>query len=65
MYYNICPECGVALDPGEKCDCKKERGVNGYVAGQRNYDSGNNERTGVQKAFEGIGRTERTTASRA
>lgn len=23
MYYNICPECGAALDPGEKCDCQR------------------------------------------
>lgn len=20
--YTICPECGAALDPGEKCDCR-------------------------------------------
>lgn len=20
-YYRSCPDCGVALDPGEKCDC--------------------------------------------
>ena len=20
-YYRICPYCGAALDPGEKCDC--------------------------------------------
>ncbi len=23
-YYHICPKCGAALDPGEKCDCEKE-----------------------------------------
>lgn len=23
-YYNVCPECGAALDPGEKCDCKEK-----------------------------------------
>ena len=22
--YIICPDCGAKLDPGEKCDCKKE-----------------------------------------
>ena len=22
--YKICPDCGAHLDPGEKCDCKKE-----------------------------------------
>ena len=21
-YYNKCPHCGAALDPGEKCDCQ-------------------------------------------
>lgn len=21
-YYNICPDCGAHLDPGEPCDCK-------------------------------------------
>lgn len=21
-YYNICPNCGAHLDPGEQCDCK-------------------------------------------
>lgn len=24
-YYNICPDCGSNLDPGEACDCKKQR----------------------------------------
>ncbi len=24
-YFNICPECGCHLDPGEHCDCKEER----------------------------------------
>lgn len=23
-YYNVCPHCGCNLDPGEKCDCRKE-----------------------------------------
>ena len=23
MYYRICPDCGVFLDPGEICECKK------------------------------------------
>lgn len=25
MYYNICPNCGASLDPGEKCNCKGGR----------------------------------------
>lgn len=25
MYYNVCQECGANLDPGERCDCKKEK----------------------------------------
>lgn len=24
-YYNICPECGAYLDPGETCDCVFQR----------------------------------------
>ncbi len=24
-YYNICPQCGAHLDPGEKCSCMEER----------------------------------------
>lgn len=24
-YYNTCPNCGCNLDPGEKCDCEKEK----------------------------------------
>lgn len=23
-YYNVCPDCGSNLDPGERCDCRKE-----------------------------------------
>lgn len=23
-YYNVCPNCGAHLDPGERCDCEKE-----------------------------------------
>ena len=22
-YWNVCPDCGAHLDPGEKCDCKE------------------------------------------
>lgn len=24
-YYHICPDCGAALDPGERCDCHDRR----------------------------------------
>lgn len=24
-YFNICPNCGSNLDPGEKCDCEQEQ----------------------------------------
>lgn len=24
-YYNVCPDCGCNLDPGEKCDCAREK----------------------------------------
>ena len=25
MYYRTCKHCGSNLDPGEKCDCQKDR----------------------------------------
>ena len=24
-YFNVCPECGDNLDPGEECECVKKR----------------------------------------
>lgn len=27
MIFRKCPECGAYLDPGEVCDCEKERGA--------------------------------------
>ena len=24
MYYHICEYCGAALDPSERCDCRKD-----------------------------------------
>lgn len=26
-YYKTCPYCGARLDPNEKCDCEKSRGM--------------------------------------
>lgn len=26
-YYNTCPDCGAALDPGERCDCRDNKVV--------------------------------------
>ena len=26
-YYKICEVCGASLDPGEKCDCSKEKQI--------------------------------------
>lgn len=25
MYFGVCPHCGCALDPSERCDCQQER----------------------------------------
>ncbi len=25
MYFNTCEHCGANLDPGEPCDCRKDR----------------------------------------
>lgn len=26
-YYNVCPNCGATLDPGERCDCTEKNSV--------------------------------------
>ena len=32
-YFNVCPECGANLDPGEKCDCDRnhERNIKKFA----------------------------------
>lgn len=30
-FYRICPDCGAALDPGEKCDCGDEEEGEEYI----------------------------------
>lgn len=29
--YQICPQCGGTLDPGERCDCQREEVTQGSV----------------------------------
>lgn len=37
MFYKICPVCGARLDPGERCDCERERqtGMDEYTVQPR------------------------------
>lgn len=35
-YFKICPRCGAHLDPGESCDCRRERN---YEPGGQGRDS--------------------------
>lgn len=35
-YYHTCPICGSHLDPGERCDCRKENAA----VGTRNTSGG-------------------------
>lgn len=38
-YYRTCPMCGANLDPGEKCDCIKEKErFSSYI--KKNTDTG-------------------------
>lgn len=44
-YYRTCPNCGAALDPGERCDCReltegKPRGNRETAADAANIDGG-------------------------
>lgn len=46
-YYRLCPCCGAALDPGERCDCKDEKKA---VVSAANTDNGKAER-GLRTKF--------------
>lgn len=41
-YYRVCPHCGAALDPGERCDCQDEKkaaaGVRSTSNGKAGYE---------------------------
>ncbi len=50
MYFKICPDCGVHLDPGERCDCQSDQVIKIIVSGRsgpheikeiRRFDYGN------------------------
>lgn len=49
-YYRTCPNCGAALDPGERCDCRDgteseaRKGKEKAAASATNTDSGKVER---------------------
>ena len=36
-YYRTCPDCGAALDPGERCDCQDDKKA---AANAANIDDG-------------------------
>ncbi len=31
-YYRTCPDCGAALDPGERCDCQDRDELECYLS---------------------------------
>ena len=35
MGYHVCPLCGANLDPGEHCECEKEKEQNGQAGIER------------------------------
>lgn len=37
-YYRTCPYCGANLDPGEVCDCRREKGDDEMEYIPDNYD---------------------------
>lgn len=40
-YYRVCPHCGAALDPGERCDCQDKKKA---AVSAANADNGKAER---------------------
>lgn len=46
-YYRVCPLCGAALDPGERCDCQEEKKA---AVSASNADSGRAEK-GLDTSF--------------
>ena len=55
-YYRECPDCGSNLDPGERCECVRERALFAYKMSQalETDDDGQikfNFEEGVKKAI--------------
>lgn len=49
-YYYICPYCGAFLDPGEKCDCKREHEAQEKIAAMKRADQERSEEdAGIHK----------------
>lgn len=40
MYFYTCPNCGAALDPGEKCDCMEIRETDTGISQERGKQDG-------------------------
>lgn len=52
-YYNVCPECGSNLDPGERCDCEMEKmTVRHEMQNLIKYGEGGQLRFELQEVYE-------------
>lgn len=60
-YYNECPLCGSNLDPGESCDCQKEKQEVKNIA--EDSDSNGSIKRGGREPIRGINRRVRLCAS--